>query len=71
MIHHFHWNVNRYPVRMFWFLGAVWLLILAKCAVVWWAMVHWSVPFHPAWIVAPTLLFASLATGVWLAVKDE
>ena len=56
---------------MFWFLGAVWLLILAKCAVVWWAMVHWSVPFHLAWIVAPTLLFASLATGVWLAVKDE
>ena len=56
---------------MRWFLGAVWLLILAKCAVVWWAMAHWSVPFHPAWIVAPTLLLAALATGLWLAVKDE
>jgi len=71
VIHHFHWDVSRYPVRMRWFLGAVWLLILAKCAVVWWAMAHWSVPFHPAWIVAPTLLLAALATGLWLAVKDE
>lgn len=71
MVHHFHWNVIRYPVRMCWFLGAVWLLILAKCALVWWAMVHWQVPFHPAWIVIPTLLFAALATGLWLTADDE
>jgi hypothetical protein len=56
---------------MFWFLGAVWLLILAKCALVWWAMVHWNVPFHPAWIVLPTLLFAGLATLLWLTADDD
>lgn len=56
---------------MFWFLGAVWLLILAKCALVWWAMVRWHVPFHPAWIVLPTLLFAGLATLLWLTADDD
>ena len=47
------------------------MLILAKCALVWWAMIHWHVPFHPGWIVGPTLLFALLATGLWLGADDE
>lgn len=71
MIHHFQLDVNRYPVRMRWFLGAVWLAILVKCVLVWWAMVHWHVPFHPAWIVLPTLLFALLATVLWVGADDE
>lgn len=71
MIHPFHLDAVRYPVRMRWFLGLVWILILAKCALVWWAMTHWHVPMHPAWIVVPTLLFATLATGLWLAAHDE
>ena len=45
--------------------------ILVKCALVWWAMVHWHVPFHPAWIVLPTLLFAALATMLWFGADDE
>lgn len=71
MIHHFHLDVTRYPVRMRWFLGAVWMVVLAKCALIWWAMVRWQVPFHPVWIVLPTLLFALLATGLWLSADDE
>lgn len=71
MIHHFHPAVTRDPARMRWFLGAAWLLILAKCALVWWAVAHWQVPFHPAWIVIPTLLFAALATALWLAPHAE
>ncbi len=71
MIHPFQLDATRYPVRMRWFLSVAWLLILAKCTLIWWAMVHWSVPFHPAWIVVPTLLFAALATGLWLGPHDE
>jgi hypothetical protein len=71
MHHHFHPDVTRYPVRMLWFLGVVWVLILAKCTLVWWAIGHWNVPIHPAWIVLPTLLFAVLATGLWLGLHDE
>jgi hypothetical protein len=29
-------------------------------------MVPWSVPLHPLWIVAPTLVFAAVATVIWL-----
>lgn len=67
MIHPLPVEATRYPVRMRWFLGAVWMLILAKCSLVWWAIIHWNVPFHPAWIVLPTLLFAALATVLWIA----
>lgn len=71
MIPHFHVDVTRYPVRMRWFLGVAWILILAKCTVIWWAIGHWNVPVHPAWIVLPTLLFAALATGLWLGAHEE
>lgn len=71
MIPHFQSVVSRYPVRMRRFLGMAWIAILAKCVLVWWAIGHWQVPFHPAWIVMPTLLFAALATVLWLAPHDE
>lgn len=66
-----HLDETRYPLAMRWWLAGIWAVILAKCALVWWAMVHWSVPMHPAWIVLPTLLFALLATGVWLVARDD
>jgi hypothetical protein len=71
MIHHFQMDATRYPVRMRWILGVAWVLVLAKCTVVWWAMTHWHVPMHPGWIVIPTLLFAALATSLWLAAHDD
>ncbi|MFZ5494434.1 MAG: hypothetical protein ACOZE5_03735 [Verrucomicrobiota bacterium] len=67
MIHPFHVDAARYPVRMRWFLGVSWIVILAKCVLVWWAMSHWQAPMHPAWIVLPTLMFAALATALWIA----
>jgi hypothetical protein len=66
-----HFSVTRYPVRMRWFLAGAWMLILAKCVLIWWAIDHWSVPIHPAWVIVPTLLFAVLATGLWLGVHDD
>ena len=43
-----------------------WLLILIKSVLVWWACVHYAVPFHPLWIVGPTIAFATLCTAVYL-----
>jgi len=56
---------------MRWFLLAAWLVILVKCSVVWWAIGYWHVPFHPGWVVYPTLIFAAVATALWLALRDE
>jgi hypothetical protein len=46
---------------MWWF----WAVIVVKCALVWWAMRHFHVPFHPLWVVAPTVLFAIVLTAVY------
>ncbi|WP_415908371.1 hypothetical protein [Oleiharenicola sp. Vm1] len=67
----FHLDEARYPIRMRWFLAGAWLLILAKCAAVAWAIDHWNVPIHAAWVIVPTLLIATLATGLWLGAGDE
>jgi hypothetical protein len=61
-----HIDLGQYPARVRWFMGIIWALILVKCVVLWWAMIHWSVPLHPLWIVAPTLVFAALATVIWM-----
>ena len=53
------------------FMSVAWVLIAAKCVLVWWAMLHWRMPFHPLWIVAPTLVFAGVATLLWLTHKEE
>ncbi len=53
------------------FMGFAWVVIAVKCAVVWWAMVHWRVPFHPIWVVGPTLIFAALATTLWLTHQED
>lgn len=51
-------------------LGA-WILIVAKCAAIWWAIDHWQVPVHPAWIIVPTLLMAGLATFLWATHEED
>ena len=60
-----HIDLAQYSSRARWFMLVAWLLIGTKCTLVWWAMLHWQVPFHPLWIVAPTLAFAALATFLW------
>jgi hypothetical protein len=71
MFQSFHLDATPRAARMRWFLGLGWVLIVAKCAVVWWAMTRWHVPMHPGWIVLPTLLFASLVTALWFGVHDD
>lgn len=56
--------------RHCWFLGVAWLLIAAKCVLITWAIERWSVPIHPLWIVGPTILFAGLATALWVSHRD-
>ncbi len=52
------------------FLGVAWLMIVAKCVVVWWAIPHYHVPVHPMWIIGPTLFFAGLVTVLWTTHRE-
>ena len=52
-------------------MALAWLLIAAKCALVWWAVDKWTIPFHPAWIVGPTLVFAAIASALWAFHQPE
>ena len=63
-------NLNLHPLTNLsrferWFLGVAWLVIVAKCLVVWWAIPHFHVPVHPMWIIGPTLFFAAWVTVLW------
>jgi hypothetical protein len=49
----------------------LWLVIIAKCFVVWRAIDYWHMPFNAVWIIGPTIAFAALATGVWWAHREE
>ncbi len=64
-------DAERYPLKMRWFLIVAWVLILAKCGFVWWAIDHWQVPIHAAWIIVPTLMMAALATVLWLVHTED
>ncbi|MBK9991352.1 MAG: hypothetical protein IPP19_11615 [Verrucomicrobia bacterium] len=46
-----------------------WALIGIKSVVVWWACAHYTLPFHPLWVIAPTVAFAALCTGVYLYAR--
>jgi hypothetical protein len=46
-------------------LAICWVLVLAKCAAVHWAVKHYAVPFNAWWLIGPTLAFASLCTLVY------
>jgi hypothetical protein len=66
-----HIDIGQYSPRVRWFVTIGWALIAVKCTLVWWAMTHWSVPFHPLWIVGPTLMFALLATVLWVTHQED
>jgi hypothetical protein len=61
-----HIDLAQYPARLRWWVALAWVVIVVKCVVVWWAVRHWQMPFHPGWVVGPTLLFAALASALWL-----
>ena len=66
-----HIDLAQYPRRVRWIMAVLWAVIVAKCFFVWWAIGRWEVPFHPLWIVAPTIIFAGLASILWLTHHEE
>jgi hypothetical protein len=50
-------------------IAAGWGLIAVKSVIVWWACAHYALPFHPLWVIAPTVAFAALGTGVYLFAR--
>jgi len=54
---------NRGLERLLWW---GWALIVIKSLLVWWACAHYPVPFHPLWIVLPTVAFATLCTALYV-----
>jgi hypothetical protein len=48
------------------FLVVAWLMIVAKCAAVWWVIPHYHVPIHPMWVIGPTVFFAAWVTALWV-----
>ncbi len=71
MFHPLHLDAVRHPVKVRWFLLGAWVLILAKCAAVAWVIDRWQVPFNAGWVIVPTLIFAAVATLLWLGVEDD
>jgi len=47
-----------------------WALIVLKSFAVVWAFNHYSLPFSPLWVVAPTVIFAALATAAYYYLRD-
>jgi uncharacterized membrane protein len=66
-----HIDIAQYSSRSRWLMGIAWMIILVKCVVVWWAIDRWQMPFHPAWIIAPTIAFAGLASLLWMTHARE
>jgi uncharacterized membrane protein AbrB (regulator of aidB expression) len=66
-----HIDIGQYSNRSRWLMGIGWIIILVKCVVVAWAIDHWQMPFHAAWIIGPTLVFAALASLLWLTHARE
>ncbi len=66
-----HVDLTQYSRRVRWLMAILWAIIVAKCIVVRWAVGHWQMPVHPLWIVAPTIIFAGLASILWLTHHEE
>ncbi len=47
-------------------LGLGWVLIVVKCLGLHWLCRAYAVPVNPWWVIAPTLLFAGVCTGLYL-----
>lgn len=67
----FHLDESRQPGLMRWIVAVAWIVIVAKCAVVWWAINRWNVPVHPLWVVGPTLATAAFATLLWVTHDED
>jgi hypothetical protein len=43
-----------------------WVIILIKSYLVIWLFDHYRVPINALWVIAPTIIFATLCTAVYL-----
>jgi hypothetical protein len=46
------------------------VLIIIKCFATPWIIARWAIPVQPAWIIVPTLIFAVVATWIWVARRE-
>jgi len=51
-------------------LGIAWLVIIAKCLAVPWAVARWQIPVNPGWVIVPTLIFAAVVTLLALTHRE-
>lgn len=42
-----------------------WLIIIAKCLLVAWAIERFGIPVHAGWVVVPTLFMAAICTALY------
>jgi hypothetical protein len=42
-----------------------WVLIVAKAFLLSWLVEKYHLPFHPGWVIIPTVIFALLCTAVY------
>lgn len=42
-----------------------WVIIVAKCFVVAWAIERYAIPVQPGWVVVPTLFMAAICTALY------
>lgn len=52
------------------FLAIAWVVILAKCVAVNWAVDHWDMDIRAAWVIVPTLIFAATATLLFITSRE-
>lgn len=62
------------PVRIKWkhlVLTVFWFLVIVKCLLAHWAIVHWEMPVASIYVWAPTLFAAAICTIAFLSRGDE
>lgn len=69
-------RVRRVPApvrvnRRYVVLGGFWFLVVVKCFLAHWAIIHWDMPFPSVWVWAPTVGAGALCTIVFLASDKE
>ena len=52
------------------FLAIAWVVILAKCVAVTWAVDHWNMDIRAAWVIVPTLIFAAVVTRLSITSRE-
>ena len=52
------------------FIYICWGVIAAKAVLVVWAVQRYHIPFHPMWVIGPTVAFAAVATLAYYLLRE-